>query len=205
MLLKDVKVGEVYLVVSYGRAEGRPPDREHAADHERAEVRRWFEELGRRGTPYRVLKAPVPVPGYQRKGVECIHVDRDTLEPWVSPDGKRRAEPEGKMAVSIVMPWTEFYRAYHEHLDAVEEWHETRRVEREREQQAKQEAAAARWRTQEFEKAKRDIEQVAQVFESFGGVHGEHAEMDATDAKVRLLVELRHPDGNPYENGRYTA
>jgi hypothetical protein len=194
MRLKDVKVGEVYLVVPYGqpvipRREAFGADSEH----------RGWRELDRSGLPGRVLEAGVKVPHYRRPGVRVQPLDKGTLEPlrYGEPGTTRGRDdgvgelvkPMGVLAVSLLMPWQEFHAAYHDFLDASAEAEAARRDRREREEAEQRERQARQWMERAFSGARDAIEQVG---EACG------MELVVTDERVRRLVELRNPDGNPY-------
>lgn len=199
MLLRDVKVGQLYLALRFGRVQAWEwPPRDAVG----------WQKIGERGHPVRALEVGVDIPGYRRKGVRVQYLDRDTLEPlrygdpdtsWGDPDLRGRVcEPVAMMAVGLLMPWAEFFVLYHEYLDEAEEEAERRRELREQENARRQEAAAREWMEERFSEARRDIEQVCEV------INGEPGRT-AIDDELRALVELRYPRGNPYLNGERTA
>jgi hypothetical protein len=189
MLLKNVVQGEVYLVARYGRAKRPGEYRSHSSRDQKIS----WQHLADDCVPMRALEVGVDVPHYSRKGVLLQQVDPGTLEPRVWSHSGEVAEPDGKLAVSIVMPWSEFVVGYHEFLEAVEEDEERRRVERDLEDARRREANAKSWMERVFQEAKSDIEQVCEVIESSA-----FSSSGMIDVYARALVDLRYPEGNPY-------
>lgn len=199
MLLRDVKAGEIYAVMGWG---GR--DLRNGYGH--FDSADW-ERVGKAAEPVLALAVGVPVQGYRRSGVTIRYLERDTLQPRLIPARGPRMEAaagpptmheSGVLAVNLVAPWHELHAAYHDWLDERVEARERAEVERKREQARRTEEAARRWMAEEFERARRDIEQVMEV------VNGEPGRT-ADDDEIRGLVDLRHPDGNPYLNGTFTV
>jgi hypothetical protein len=189
MLMKDVKVGEVYAMLSWGGRETR--------GYSVAEYRgtQW-EAAGQRAQPVRVLETSVDVPGYRRPGVLVRRLDRDTLEDAPKHDGT----PVDEFAVhtaQLLAPWAELHAAYHDWLDELEEKRVREQEEREREKARRQEKAARDWMEREFAAAANDIDDVVKVLSL--------PPVQDLEAKVRELVEMRNPDGNPYLNGEREA
>lgn len=206
MRLKDIRQGEVYAVVRYF------DHRKHAAieDEGRLEAREYDEAWSSLGAA-RVLEVGVPVQHYSRPGVKVQWLDRETMEPRTGPDGEPLPE-EGLLAANVLLPWQRWVARYHEHVDERREAERRRREEYEREKARKREKKARDWMAREFAGARQDIAQVCAVL---GGDPDALADIanfavgDVTDELrdrvVRALVELRHPDGNPYLNGSAEA
>lgn len=192
MLLKDVKPGEVYAGTSWG-----------GTDLTRFKLSSWegreWETFGERALPFRADEVGVHVPGYRRPGVRGVYLDRETLEPLRDHHDETKEREASLLAVNLIGPWEELKAAYHDWLDEKTEKVERQRIEREREQARKQEKAAKDWMEREFESAHGDLIDAIAVL----GV-GDGA-LTPTDAQVQALVDRRHPDGNPYLNGTWTA
>lgn len=186
MLLKKVEAGKVYLTLRYSRESIWPP--RSGAD---------WERIASRGYPLKVIETPVDVPGYTRRGVLGQELDPHTMAPRAY-EHSGVVEPSRLMAVSLVMPWEDFYRQYHEYLDASEQDAVERAERRRLDQERRQEEAAKRWMADQFKRARIDIVEVCEV------VNGEPGRT-ASDDEVRALVTLRNPNGNPYLNGERTA
>lgn len=191
MRLKDIDEGEVYAVVRYFDR------RIHTAveDGHRLEAKEWEGAYSTLGCA-RVLATGVQVPGYARPGVRVQWLDRQTLEPRRRDDGEPVA-PEEFLALHVLMPWAEWDRRWHTHVEDEREAGRRRREEREREQARRQEKAAREWMARVFAEARSDIEEVVQVLDGLT-----HA---VIEEEVRALVDLRYPDGNPYLNGSRSA
>lgn len=193
MLLKNIEPGREYLALRYAS-----PGRRVAA---RDPLSEW-QRLARDAVRIRVDEVGVEVAGYSRLGLRGVEVSMHTGEPQVYASGP--AVPWQSLAGQIIMPWDEWARAHHEKVTEVEEEAERLRVKREHEQARRQEEMAKRWMEQEFERARQDIREVVQVVGRRNDLLGA-AEYPITDEHVQALVDLRHPDGNPYLNGTYKA
>lgn len=190
--MKDVKAGEVYAVVSWYSTQ------DFRGDPERWTAVEW-ENFGKRATPVRALEVGVDVPTYRRKGVQVQALERDTLEPAVKHGTESDPNIYAIRAINLLGPWQAMHDLYHDYVEDQEERRATEAERRDRERLARQEEAAARWRTEEFDRARRHIEQVSEV------LGNELPTGTRRDAAIRTLVELRNPNGNPYENGTFTV
>lgn len=182
MRLKDVQSGKVYATVSWRSPRDWPND-----------VSQWggveWERFAEAAIPFRVDEVGVPVATYSRSGVRGVYLDRETLEP--------REHGGAMLAVSLLGEWDALRVGVHEFFDARAEESARRQEEREREGARKQEAAAREWMQRQFEDARADIDDVVSVLSL--------PPVADLEGKVRELVELRNPEGNPYLNGKYTA
>lgn len=186
MKLAEVEAGAVYAMAPYF---DRDVHGSGGIGSGRAEAQA-YDQAWRSLYPVRVLEVPVEHPGYARRGVRVQRLRRDDLEP------DPRYEPDVVQAVKIVLPWAEWDRRYHEHVADREEAAERLRLEREREQARRQERAAREWMDRAFAAARRDLADALEVLNGASEVSDDH---------VTALVERRHPEGNPYLNGRATA
>lgn len=199
MLLKDVKAGGVYAMLSWGGRELRHEFGSFGAGD--------WERVGEKAVPVEVLAVGVKVDGYKRPGVRLRYLDRDSMEPVLLVARGERGQPvagpptlhEGEtLAATLIAPWDELRRGYIDFLDAANEQRAAAAAERALVDARRQEEAARDWMQRHFAEARRDIEQVMEV------VNGEPGRT-ADDDEVRALVDLRNPDGNPYLNGERKA
>lgn len=193
MLMKDVVVGERYLALRYA-SRGLTI---YPIGDSRMDGRTW-ERLAEDAMCVEVLEVGVKHRHYVKPGVLVRVIDPQTGERRVWKNPLREAPDETLKPAQLLVTWDEWGHRYAEHLDEEEQGAERRRREREAEQARRQEAEARRWMQDVHARAREDIEQVMEVV-------GSSLPESAMDHHVRALVELRHPDGNPYLNGTRKA
>lgn len=198
MRLKDVVVDEVYAAVNYYRREKHSRE---LITNPRNNMS--WDELMRDMYPARVVELRVEHHYYKTPGVLTFRLDPQTMDraTWRYPGQPDSiAKNEVMRAVQLVMPWKEWLTVYHEREEE-EQAAAIRRAEKNKLRESReQERAAKQWMESEFAKARSDIYDVMTVV---NGPFGDG--WRPRDEDVERLVVRRHPDGNPYLNGRYEA
>jgi hypothetical protein len=194
--LKDVKVGERYAAVHFWR-----PTSHGVGMGARFRVERLspldFEGLSKAVKIVEVVEVGVPVGSYARPGVLVKWFDPETGEPWpsASRNGEDPFRPVPIRTLNLLLPWDKFVEQWEEVVERAQ----AAREEKDREQERRQEKAAKEWMERVMADARSDIVQVmAAVNATYNAETNTAASYAPTDEEIRRLVEMRHPEGNPY-------